>query len=297
MKRRLLALACPPRSVCRRSRGPRPARTCCRSTARRRRATRRSPPRRPNWEATQEKLPQAHAGLLPNASVSASANYNNYDATIKSDPRQDIYRNFGQFSATVRRRSRCTATRTSSRTTRRSSRSRSPTTRSHRAAGPDHPRRRRLFRRAARAVQHRAGREPEEGGRRSSSRRPSATSRSAWRRSPTPTRRRRSTTRSSRRRSRRATTTTTGVTALRAIIGRYPKDLKKLGPRLPCRRRPSPTRSTTGSTSALKENLNVRIAAVQLRDRDARGRARARRPLPDARPRRQLHGAGRERRR
>jgi outer membrane protein len=53
------------------------------------------------WVATQEKLPQARAGLLPAASLSATANYNNYDATIKSDPQVDINRNFGFASATV----------------------------------------------------------------------------------------------------------------------------------------------------------------------------------------------------
>ncbi|MEO8303653.1 MAG: TolC family outer membrane protein [Betaproteobacteria bacterium] len=53
------------------------------------------------WEAAQEKLPQARAGLLPNASLSGAANYNNYDATIKADPQVDFNRNFGFASATV----------------------------------------------------------------------------------------------------------------------------------------------------------------------------------------------------
>ena len=53
------------------------------------------------WEATQEKLPQAKAGLLPSASVSGSASYNNYDATIRTDPRVDFNRNFGFAAATV----------------------------------------------------------------------------------------------------------------------------------------------------------------------------------------------------
>lgn len=53
------------------------------------------------WTATQEKLPQAEAGLLPSVSLSAAANYNNYDATIRSDPRIDINRNYGFASATV----------------------------------------------------------------------------------------------------------------------------------------------------------------------------------------------------
>jgi outer membrane protein len=53
------------------------------------------------WVATQERLPQARAGLLPSASLSGSANVNNYDATIKSDPAIDVGRNFRQYGATV----------------------------------------------------------------------------------------------------------------------------------------------------------------------------------------------------
>ena len=49
-----------------------------------------------SWEATQEKAPQARAGLLPNVSASANISANNYDATIKTDPQQDINRNFAQ---------------------------------------------------------------------------------------------------------------------------------------------------------------------------------------------------------
>ena len=53
------------------------------------------------------------------------------------------------------------------------------------------------------------------------------------------------------------------VTALRAIIGRYPKDLKKLGPGfqpLP----PEPNAPDYWVDRALKENLNVRIADANL---------------------------------
>jgi outer membrane protein len=53
------------------------------------------------WDAAQEKLPQARAGLLPSASLGGTANYNNYDATIKEEPRIDFTRNFGFASATV----------------------------------------------------------------------------------------------------------------------------------------------------------------------------------------------------
>lgn len=54
-----------------------------------------------NWEATQEKAPQARAGLLPSVTATASGNLFNYDATIKSEPRQDINRNFNQYNAVV----------------------------------------------------------------------------------------------------------------------------------------------------------------------------------------------------
>jgi outer membrane protein len=54
-----------------------------------------------SWDATQEKAPQARAGLLPNVSASANASVNNYDATIKTDPQQDINRNFNQFIGVI----------------------------------------------------------------------------------------------------------------------------------------------------------------------------------------------------
>ena len=50
------------------------------------------------------------------------------------------------------------------------------------------------------------------------------------------------------------------VTALRAIIGRYPKELKKLGAGLGAGRCPSPMSPDYWVDRALKENLNVRIA-------------------------------------
>jgi outer membrane protein len=53
------------------------------------------------WEAAQEKLPQARSLLLPQASLSANANYSNYDATIKSDPREDVNVNTRSAQATV----------------------------------------------------------------------------------------------------------------------------------------------------------------------------------------------------
>jgi outer membrane protein len=54
-----------------------------------------------NWQAAQEKAPQARAGLLPNVSASASGNLYNYDATIKSDPQVDINRNFHQITGAI----------------------------------------------------------------------------------------------------------------------------------------------------------------------------------------------------
>ena len=54
-----------------------------------------------NWEATQEKAPQALAGLLPYVSASGSGNLYNYDATIKSDPQVDINRNFHQYTGSI----------------------------------------------------------------------------------------------------------------------------------------------------------------------------------------------------
>ena len=53
------------------------------------------------WVAAQEKLPQARAGLLPNAQVVGNANYNNYEANIRNDAADSLSRNFGFASATV----------------------------------------------------------------------------------------------------------------------------------------------------------------------------------------------------
>jgi len=56
---------------------------------------------RANWQATQEKLPQARSALLPNVSLSAAADVNRFDQTIHTDPRVDIGRNFGFGSLTI----------------------------------------------------------------------------------------------------------------------------------------------------------------------------------------------------
>ena len=49
---------------------------------------------RASYQATREAVPQARAGLLPSVSVSAALNANNYDASIHGDPRVDVNRSF-----------------------------------------------------------------------------------------------------------------------------------------------------------------------------------------------------------
>ena len=231
---------------------PRAARTCCRSTARRCATTRRSPRRRRTGRRRRRRVPQARAGLLPNV-VGDAAAPTSTTTTRRSRPirRPDLSRN---FYAVQRARVGVAAAVPLRRTRSRYDQAKQQVAQADyvldaRAAGPDRARRRRVFRRAARAVQHRAHREPEEGRVASSSRRRSATSRSASRRSPTPTRRRRSTTRSSRRRSRRSNDYDNKVTALRAIIGRYPKELKRSGPGFEPGAARARQRSSPGSTA------------------------------------------------
>ncbi len=50
---------------------------------------------RANWEATQERVPQARAGLLPNVSLSASTNANYFGTDVDTDPRVRVNRGFG----------------------------------------------------------------------------------------------------------------------------------------------------------------------------------------------------------
>jgi outer membrane protein len=45
---------------------------------------------RASWVATQERVPQARSGLLPFVSASGAANLNNFDETVHSDPPLDI---------------------------------------------------------------------------------------------------------------------------------------------------------------------------------------------------------------
>ena len=52
-----------------------------------------------NWEATQELVPQARAGLLPNVQVTGAATAQRYDASINTDPKQDITNRYSQNNA------------------------------------------------------------------------------------------------------------------------------------------------------------------------------------------------------
>jgi outer membrane protein len=56
---------------------------------------------RANWEATQERVPQARAGLLPSVSLSASANANYFGTDLDSDPHTTVNRGFGVGGLTV----------------------------------------------------------------------------------------------------------------------------------------------------------------------------------------------------
>ena len=53
------------------------------------------------WEATQERAPIARSALLPSVQLSAGANANNYDATVKSDPRDDVNRSYTGANAII----------------------------------------------------------------------------------------------------------------------------------------------------------------------------------------------------
>jgi outer membrane protein len=56
---------------------------------------------RANWEATQERVPQARAGLLPNVALSATVNANYFGTDVNSAPRTTVDRNFGFGGLTV----------------------------------------------------------------------------------------------------------------------------------------------------------------------------------------------------
>ena len=52
-----------------------------------------------NWEATQELVPQARAGLLPNVAVTGDATAQRYEASINTDPKQNLTRRYNQNDA------------------------------------------------------------------------------------------------------------------------------------------------------------------------------------------------------
>ena len=157
-----------------------------------------------------------------------------------------------------------------------------------RAAGPDRARRRRVLRRAARAVQHRARAEPEEGRVRAA--RAGQAQFRGRRRDDHRHQRGAGEVRPDRRAGNpdAATTTTTRCTALRAIIGRFAQGAEagRAGLRPRCAR--PRQRSTTGSTArsptistSASRRTNFDIATLADRPREGR-------PLSDARPRREL---------
>ncbi|MFO1322607.1 MAG: TolC family outer membrane protein [Burkholderiales bacterium] len=55
---------------------------------------------RSQWEATQERVPQARSALLPALSASGQANINNYDATINTSPKNSFSANYNQGNLT-----------------------------------------------------------------------------------------------------------------------------------------------------------------------------------------------------
>src|SRR5690349_13676521 len=50
---------------------------------------------RSQWEATQERVPQARAGLLPSVSAAGQANLNYYEANFNTNPKTNISQNYG----------------------------------------------------------------------------------------------------------------------------------------------------------------------------------------------------------
>ena len=56
---------------------------------------------RSTWLATQEVLPQARAGLLPTLSLLGNATQYNYDQTLKSDPQLKFNQNYGSGAYTL----------------------------------------------------------------------------------------------------------------------------------------------------------------------------------------------------
>ena len=215
---------------------------------------------RATWLATQEALPQARAGLLPVFSRSAPPTgrlqrknaHRPADRPFNHVPLRPLH-GVGEPAAVPRaEQDRLRPGEAAGRSERIRARLG--------AAGPDRARRAGLFRRAARAVQRSSSRSARRPRSAKTSRRRSAISRSARRRSPTPTRRRPSSTRSSRRKSRPGTISRTRSPALRAIIGRTPKELKTRRKRAATPQPPTPNALEPWVDKALGENYQVRIA-------------------------------------
>jgi outer membrane protein len=55
---------------------------------------------RSQWEATQERVPQARSALLPSVSASGQANINNYDSSISTDPKIHVSTNYNYGALT-----------------------------------------------------------------------------------------------------------------------------------------------------------------------------------------------------
>ena len=83
------------------SRRPRSARICCRSTARHCAPIPPSPPPRRTGRRPRRRRRRRAPDCCPTSTHPASGSLYNYDATIKTDPRQDINRNFNQYTAIV----------------------------------------------------------------------------------------------------------------------------------------------------------------------------------------------------
>ena len=78
-----------------RSAGALPARTCCRSIARRRSRIRRSPQRARSGKPRRSAFRRHAPALLPAVSAPGQANVNYYDATFNTNPKINVSQNYG----------------------------------------------------------------------------------------------------------------------------------------------------------------------------------------------------------
>ena len=79
---------------------PHRAKTCCRSTARRRRTIRRSPPRAPSGRPRRSACRRRAPALLPLRVGAGPGQLNNYDATVNSTPKNSFSANYSQGNLT-----------------------------------------------------------------------------------------------------------------------------------------------------------------------------------------------------